>query len=214
MDERKTINKVRGSYRARDGWWSRGYLPHFDAVGVSQFVTIRLADSLPTSVHNALEAELALLKQNQGSPTERLRRRQARLEQLLDAGYGACWLKSEDVALVVVASLTFLVNEGHSIFRWVIMPNHLHLLIAVRQGYELSSVMRRFKGYTAKEANKVLQRSGSFWFPEFFDRYIRDEQHYEDVIRYIDRNPVQAGLVKHEAQWRFSSAGTAKLLLR
>jgi REP element-mobilizing transposase RayT len=141
------------------------------------------------------------------SKFEQLKRRYLRLERLLDAGYGACWLKSEEIALIVVDSFAFLTSQGHRVLRWVIMPNHLHLLIELRPGSKLSAVLRSFKGYTGSMINRALGRTGSVWYPEFFDRYIRDEEHYNAVVSYIDNNPVRAGLVKQQREWRFSSVG-------
>jgi len=59
--------------------------------------------------------------------------------------------------------------------------------------------------YTAKEANKVLGRDGTFWEEDYFDRYIRDEDHYRRVVRYIEKNPVKAGLVDLATEWPWSS---------
>jgi REP element-mobilizing transposase RayT len=144
--------------------------------------------------------------------SEQQKERYNRLEKLLDAGYGACWLKREEVALIVVESLKFLVGQGHRVIRWVIMPNHLHLLIELLPGSRLSAVIRSLKGYTGKAINAALGRRGPLWYPEFFDRYIRDEEHYNSVISYIDNNPVRAGLVQKHSEWRFSSAGWPEAL--
>jgi hypothetical protein len=47
---------------------------------------------------------------------------------------------------------------------------------------------------------------GAFWQDDYFDRYIRDEAHYRRVVRYIENNPVKAGLVRTAAEWPWSSA--------
>ena len=87
------------------------------------------------------------------------------------------------------------------------MPNHIHLLLVLRTGTLLGEMLRSFKGRTGKEANKILGRAGRFWFPEYFDRYIRDSDHRSRVIRYIDQNPVRAGLVQVPEDWPYGSAG-------
>lgn len=48
---------------------------------------------------------------------------------------------------------------------------------------------------------------GPVWQREYYDRFIRDENHYEKVVEYIRENPVKAGLVEHAEDWKFSSAG-------
>ena len=66
--------------------------------------------------------------------------------------------------------------------------------------------MQSLKTYTAQGANKLLQRKGRFWMPDYFDRYTRDGTHFNKVIAYIENNPVKAGLCQSPADWRFSSA--------
>ena len=87
------------------------------------------------------------------------------------------------------------------------MPNHVHLLLKVLEGYSLSQVMHSVKGFTATEANKMLGRAGKFWSPDYFDRFIRDQIHFSRARKYIEENPVKAGLCGSPAEWRWGSAG-------
>ena len=66
--------------------------------------------------------------------------------------------------------------------------------------------MHSWKSYTSHAANKILQRSGDFWFREYFDRFIRDDRHFARAVNYIEENPVKAGLVRTREAWRWSSA--------
>ena len=207
MIRQQLRRKARTTFRSQEGWWCRGYLPHYDAPGKVQFITIRLADALPQSLHGALHAELAMLQDKSIGGQAMALEKQRRIEKFLDAGYGSCSLQRPDVAKLVVDSLKFLSVHGHRVLRWVIMPNHVHLLIVVRCDTSLSAVVRSFKGWTAARANRIIGSSGSFWYPEYFDRYIRDTAHFSKVVRYIDANPVRAGLVANQADWRFSSVG-------
>jgi REP element-mobilizing transposase RayT len=207
MDRDRIRRKAQKSFRTDAGWWSRGYLPHYDSAEHTQFVTIRLADSVPKHVQVSLNAELGALKKKGEDSSSIGYHRCKRMEALLDAGYGCCVLKAESVADVIIKALENLVEQGHEVLRWVIMPNHIHLLLKIRHGTSLSSVIRFFKGRTGKQANEALGSSGRFWFPEYFDRYIRDSDHLNKVLHYIDQNPVRAGLVKAAADWRFGSAG-------
>jgi REP-associated tyrosine transposase len=61
--------------------------------------------------------------------------------------------------------------------------------------------MKSIKGYTAREANRVLGRKGNFWEPENYDHYVRDATEYERIVRYVLNNPVKAGLVSHWQEW-------------
>jgi putative DNA methylase len=70
----------------------------------------------------------------------------------------------------------------------------------------LSQIMHSLKSYTTNEANKLLERSGQFWQHESYDHWVRDDDELERIVRYINRNPVNANLVNHPEQWYFGSA--------
>ena len=86
------------------------------------------------------------------------------------------------------------------------MPNHIHSLFRLFEGFELSGIMHSLKSYCAHEANKLLKRSGQFWMADYFDRYIRNERHFYRAVKYIENNPVKAGLCTKPSDWPFSSA--------
>lgn len=86
------------------------------------------------------------------------------------------------------------------------MPNHLHLLIRPYEGNSLSVIMKDFKGFISRKANIILGRTGSFWQVDYFDRFIRDEEHFQKAVAYIENNPVKARLCENAADWPFSSA--------
>jgi REP element-mobilizing transposase RayT len=195
------------------GWHSRGYLPHYDGQ-IAQFVTIHLGDSLPQPVLLRLKEEVERGVYEKGSREARIR-----MEQYLDSGIGECVLRNEDVAKIVEIALFYYAKTRYRLVAWVIMPNHVHLLLIPIEGVSLSDIMKDFKGYTARAINKLLGRSGHVWHPDYFDRYIRGEDHFHKTIRYIENNPVKAGLVDKPEQWRYSSAwhkhqGNADILVR
>ena len=177
------------------GWYSRGYLPHFDADDRSQFLTFRLFDSMPQELLDKWRTEL---------PTDAQFRK--KVERFLDAGYGSCWLGRDDVATMVSNSLRFHDGDKYDLESWVVMPNHGHVLLTPREGHHLDEIEHSIKSYTANPANKILGRHGQFWAIESFDRYIRDRRHYNAVIRYIENNPVKARLCKEPQDWPYSSA--------
>jgi REP element-mobilizing transposase RayT len=86
------------------------------------------------------------------------------------------------------------------------MPNHVHSLIETLDGFPLSGVVHSWKSFTAKRANAVLGRSGEFWMADYYDRYVRDARHFAVAVRYIEMNPVAAGLAPVAEAWAFSSA--------
>ena len=184
------------------GWYSRGYLPHFDGGEFRmQFITCRLFDSLPQKILGQIELEIATRKpENVDRDTFLL------AEKYLDKGYGRCFLKRREVAGVVRDSLLKFDGERYKLTAWVVMPNHIHLLLRPLPGNNLEMIMHSFKSFTALESNKALNRTGRFWMREAFDRYIRDSDHFGRAFRYIENNPVKAGLCERPGDWEFSSA--------
>ena len=186
---------------APGGWHSRGYLPHFDGGEIPQFITFRLADSMPQKLLDRWREELA--SEENVNADASLRKR---IELYLDQGYGACYLKDPRIAESVQNSFLFFDGERYRLTAWVIMPNHAHMLLTPCEGHELSAILHSLKSYTANEANKLLRRKGQFWQPESFDRYVRDANHFAKVIAYIENNPVKARLCEKPEDWPFSSA--------
>jgi REP element-mobilizing transposase RayT len=180
-------------------WHSRGYLPHVDDDRLVQFVTFRLADSMPQEVLERWRQDLA-----SGLVTDADLRR--RIETYLDQNYGSAALKDPRIANVLQETLLKWDGKRYRLLAWVIMPNHAHILIEIFDGIALSDVMHSIKSYTAHEANRILDRKGRFWSKEYFDRYIRNGRHFAAVVRYIEDNPVKAGLCSRPEDWRFSSA--------
>jgi putative DNA methylase len=177
------------------GWHRRGYLPHFDGPGYPQFVTFRLCDSMPQNL---------LAEWRAHAVSDAAFRK--RIEAYLDRGHGECWLKNGAVATIGRDALRFHDGARYALGPWVIMPNHAHVLLSPFEGHHLPDVMHSIKSFTANKANKVLGRVGPFWQRESFDRYIRNIKHYAAVVRYIENNPVKAGLCVRAEDWVFGSA--------
>jgi REP element-mobilizing transposase RayT len=88
---------------------------------------------------------------------------------------------------------------------YVIMPDHVHLMITPRQPATISDVMRNFKSYAAKEVRHVLAAPGPVWQSRFHDRVIRGEDQFHSALDYIHLNPVKARLVQSAISYEFSS---------
>jgi putative DNA methylase len=97
---------------------------------------------------------------------------------------------------------------------WVVMPNHIHVLIELMAEPTLDEILHSWKSYTSHEANKILRRHGSFWQDDYWDRFIRNQTHYDNAIGYIHQNPVKAGLCKCAEDWPRSSARESGRLAR
>jgi putative transposase len=173
------------------GWHSRGYLPHFDSQDAVQFVTFRLADSLPQE---------AVLKLRGAARPESLR------DELLDQGLGACWLRSDRIARIVEDAFLVFDGERYRLHAWTIMPNHVHVLLTVLPTTPLGTIVSSWKRFTARKANSEISRTGAFWQDDYWDRFIRNDDHFVATQSYIDLNPVKAGLVEEAHLWPWGSA--------
>lgn len=182
------------------GWYHRGRLQHFDGGVIDQFITFRLFDSVPQKLIERWKSKI-----DPNDPTSEAEYRK-KIERFLDRGYGDCFLKIRAIAEMVRDSLFFHHEKKYVLISWVVMPNHVHVLLRPMPEVEMYEIMHSIKSYTAHEANKILGRTGQFWQHESYDRYIRNEAHFANVIRYIERNPVKARLCEKISDWEFSSA--------
>jgi REP element-mobilizing transposase RayT len=221
---RSTGVKPEAANPLRSGIHTRGYLPHVKREGASYFVTFRLADSLPKDVLLRIQAERA----------ERLRRFHAaqaaaktlgaitakpdkldaierdyfrKLEAYLDKGVGDCCLKRPEIALLVTNALRFFDGQRYRLDAWVVMPNHVHVVLWPMPNRALSGIVQSWKRFTAREANKLLGRTGqSFWQPEPYDHWIRNDEEHARCCRYVVNNPEKAGFCARPEDWPWSSA--------
>lgn len=182
-------------------WHSRGYLPHFDGGEIPQMVTFRLAGSLPAHLLESWRDELEHLPGNRRATEE-----QRRVEAYLDRGVGPRWLADPAIADLVDTALRQFDDDRYRLHAWVVMPNHVHLLLTPMQGFTIGELVASWKKYSARRANERLNRGGPFWQREYFDRYIRSERHYVFAVHYIEHNPVTAGLCAEARDWRWGSA--------
>jgi len=182
-------------------WHSRGYIPHWEAGEVAQAITFRLADSLPASLLGRWEDELSTLADD-----TRDQERRKRIERALDSGHGSAALARPAIGETVENALLYFDASRYRLHAWVVMPNHVHVLVTPLGAETLSAIVHSWKSFTAKKANALLGRKGAFWSTEYFDRAIRDDVHFSNAVSYFALNPVKAGLCGTPEAWRFSSA--------
>lgn len=182
-------------------WRSRGYLPHFDQPHFVQSIMIRLGDALPTNLLLKWRCELAHLPA--GTREIELR---SRIEDHLDAGHGACLLLRPEIGRLVEDALLLFDGSRYRLLAWCVMPNHVHVVVEILPGWEVGPLAHAWKSDTGNEANKLLGRRGGFWQGDHSDRAVSDGFHLESALRYVEDNPVKAGLVPTPGAWPFSSA--------
>ena len=208
---------MRDELKNISNWHNRGYMPHYDAIGKYQIITYRLADSLPQEILKNIIDKYSEEKKG-------LRRKEIELQ--IDKGYGSCLLKYPHCAKIIIENWKYFDKKRYDLISYVVMPNHVHLLIKTKT-FEIGYLVKSWKSYTAKAIRKyfaslsnadyqsalpvtssILQTGTPFWQREYWDRFIRDEKHFNYAINYIHENPVKAGLVKNSQQWLYSSVNT------
>ena len=175
----------------------RRNLPHWHPEGKTLFITWRLYNSLPWKPRTKESQE------EQPSRYEEFKRADAILDR---AEAGPTWLKDPRVA----DSVAHRILKGdrlrhYDLHAYAVMPNHVHILLTPL--IEPSQLMKSLKGATAREANRILGRTGKpFWQDESFDHWLRNELEFGEIRQYIEHNPVTARFVEKPEDWPWSSA--------
>ena len=175
-------------------------LPHWRQEGTTYFVTFRLADSVPAARIKQFLAEreewLALHPEPrlEADGREYHEKFGNRFENWLDAGAGSCVLRESQAAGKVAAALRHFDGERYALGHFVVMPNHVHVLVRPLAGHTLSEILKSWKSFTASEINQSLGRTGTLWQDESFDHIVRTPQALEQFAEYIRQNPAKAGL--------------------
>ncbi len=174
---------------------TRHNLPHWQQPGKRYFVTFRLADSIPAEALTKWQKERDAWLQSNPEPWSDqqeefyFREFADKIDQMLDAAHGSCLLREANVAEIVSNALKHFHGERYLLEVFVIMPNHVHLAFTLHPEHDLADVVHSWKSFTAHAVNKDLGRDGELWQRDYFDRMIRDETHWERVLRYIEENP-------------------------
>ena len=118
---------------------------------------------------------------------------------------GPMWLRRPEIAELVRANISRGVEEQlYDLDAWVVMANHVHALF--RPLIKPSEALRIIKGRSAREANLALCRTGQpFWQAESYDHWVRNRDEMTKITRYIENNPVTAGLVARAQSYQSSA---------
>lgn len=115
--------------------------------------------------------------------------------------------KKENVAEIVLQQiLECRETSFYKLHAFVIMPDHLHLLLTPGAETSLEKAMQMIKGGSAYRIKKELSYQLPIWHAGFHDRWMRDEGEYQTRLQYILQNPVVARLVTNSAEYNWSSA--------
>ncbi len=200
MTHQDTDRSAQYFHPYRDVDIHKNRLPHWSQGTVSVFITWRLSDSLPATKLSQWEAERrAWLRQfpypwDEATEHAYHERFSRQMEDWLDKGYGSCMLRDHECSAMVGSALRHFDGHRYQLQDFVVMPNHVHVLVRPMQDYRLQDVIRSWKGYSARCINQHAGRKGSLWQNDYWDRLIRNRHHEWHIRKYIQNNPQKAGL--------------------
>lgn len=192
--------------------YEHGILPHWRQVGCTYFVTFRLADSIPKPVLIEIERDRTAWLEARGidphdinwkyrfaklPPSDRksYEKLVGRLiNKSLDACHGSCMLRNPTIGNMVAAALNHFHGSRILTGDFVVMPNHVHVLMTPIDGFELEDVLCSMKSYTAHQCNRLLSRTGAFWQRQSYDHIVRNTKQLQAYQNYIASNPTKANL--------------------
>jgi len=197
---------------------TRRNLPHWSADDCTYFITFRQEDSIPKAATNSWNARRKDWLRHQGVidpsdlPPEKRQEYYQRFgkefHDTLDKGHGSCLLKNSANADILRTILTNFDGERYHLGDFVIMSNHVHLLVVLAEEHALDKTMKSWKGISARKINQRENRKGTLWQAESYDHIVRSRRELERIIRYISANPGKVNLQKgqylaHTTQWTF-----------
>jgi len=95
-------------------------------------------------------------------------------------------------------------EHWYYLLSFVIMPDHMHLIIIPRDK-NISECMKSIKGFSARQINAIFERRGPIWQGGFYDYILDGEEKVLSRMRYVEDNPVRKGLVTNSGDYPYSS---------
>lgn len=187
-------------------------LPHWSQAGAVCFITWRTFDSIPAPVlRQWLDERGQYLRRHGIDPSaadwrgqlnrlaprirnEFYRTFSDRWNDHLDACHGACVLRRPELSCIVADSLLHFDGQRYDLTDFVVMPNHVHVLVAFPDEESLLKQCESWKHFTATQINRRLGQKGRFWQQDGFDHLVRSQEQFDYLRRYIADNPRRAGL--------------------
>jgi REP element-mobilizing transposase RayT len=183
---------------------TRRNLPHWQQARKMYFVTFRTADSIPEEKAEEFRHAKQQWQNTHTKPYNEMEKIEYRLlfsEKMnawLDHCHGECLLEKHDCAAIVKGAIEYFQGQRYLLDHWVIMPNHVHILLIACEGYELSTILHSWKSFTSNKINKLYSKKGTFWQSETFDHLVRSDQQLEKYREYIRMNIAKAGVLWSE----------------
>lgn len=187
------------------------YRPHWSQAGAIVFITFRTKDSIPKEVRSRWQTEKleflhrkgvafkgdwhASLAQLSAADAMSFRKHFDRQrESLLDRCQGKCLLRNPKLSQIVADSLLLFDGERYHMGDFIIMPNHVHLLVSFPEPERLRKQCSGWLRWTATPINRATGGKGNLWQEEPFDHLVRSAKQLEYLKSYIKENPQKANL--------------------
>ncbi len=150
-------------------------LPHWAANATIIFITYRLADSMPADKLRQCQSERDEWLRFHPEPWDEATASEyydtfpAKLDEWLDAGYGSCILAREDCRRIVAENLLHFNGARYRLHAFVMMPNHVHVLVEIANRDDLPKIVHGWKSYAANRMSEAIGGSGSVWQREYYE---------------------------------------------
>lgn len=92
---------------------------------------------------------------------------------------------------IIVSTLKHFEGQRFDLFAYVVMPDHVHVLVKPYKEYLVHELVHSWKSYTAYRLQRESNRKGSIWQEDYFDRIMRDEPEFIEKMQYIINNPLK-----------------------
>ena len=191
-------------------------LPHWTQKGTTYFVTFRLADSIPKAKLEQWQNDRDLWLGSHSEPYsdgEKIEYHQLfseKIQEWLDAGSGSCVLANPQIAAVVSNAFKKFEGERYDLGEWVVMPNHVHILLTPKDDHKLADILHSWKSFTAHEICKETGFEGQVWQHESYDHIVRSPEQLRHFEGYIYENPGKAGVKVEQASRLLADDGENK----
>ncbi len=170
-------------------------IPHWNQSDCVQFVTFRLADSLPQSKLQEYRQKRDEWLKTHPKPWDSSVQEDydnifvAVIDRWIDAGYGECILIDKRVRDILEDAIMHSDSIKYDIYAFVIMPNHVHVLMTPREGNTVQGIVGAWKRISSHGINTLLGRRGTVWERESFDHLVRNADDFMETLQYIVDNP-------------------------
>lgn len=102
---------------------------------------------------------------------------------------------------IIVSTIKHFAGQRFDLFAYVVMPDHVHVLVLPYKEYLLHGLVHSWKSYTAYRLQREGGREGKIWQEDYFDRIMRDEAEFMEKVQYILNNPLKINPQIDEYPW-------------